>query len=103
MTVARDPTVDFHRFEVVRREDSTGVSGTGVVAVGVEFPSGAVVFEWLNHENPHIDTAQNGISVKPGPDGLEDTIEVHGHGGRTNIRYVDAKEHDTERRDTTDD
>lgn len=84
-----DTAINFRRFELVRSEDVSGASGTGVVAVGVEFPSGAVVFEWLNDSNPRLDTAQNGLSVKPGPDGFEDTIEVHGHDGRTTIRYVD--------------
>ena len=78
------------RFRVVRTEDESGVSGTGVVAVGVEFVnSGAVVWEWLNDENPDLDTTQNGIKFAPGPDGVEDAIEVHGHGGRTEIEWVD--------------
>ena len=82
-------TADGRRFRLVRDEDETGVSGTGVVAVGVEFPSGAVVFEWRNDRNDDLRTTSNGLSVKPGPDGVEDTEEVHGHGGRTRVEWID--------------
>jgi len=80
---------DGRRFRLVRDEDESGVSGTGVVAVGVEFPSGAAVFEWLNDSNPDLSTDANGLSFKPGPNGVEDTREVHGHGGRTRVEFVD--------------
>jgi len=80
---------DGRRFRLVRDEDETGVSGTGVVAVGVEFPSGAVVFEWRNDRNDDLRTTSNGLSVKPGPDGIPDTEEVHGHGGRTRVEWID--------------
>ena len=33
-------------FEVERRNDETGVSGTGVVVEGVEFSNGVVVIRW---------------------------------------------------------
>lgn len=81
-------TTDLSRFQLVRHDDESGVSGTGVVAEGVEFPSGACVFEWFNDRNPDVNTTQNGLTVKPGPDGAEDLIEVHGHGGRTVINWL---------------
>lgn len=80
---------DGRRFRLVRDEDESGVSGTGVVAVGIEFPSGAAVLEWLNDENDDLQTTANGLSLKPAPNGVEDTIAVHGHGGRTRVVYVD--------------
>lgn len=78
---------DFRRFELVRHEDPTGVSGTGVVARGVEFPSGAAVLEWdaANHD---ID-AVNGLAIKPAPDGVDAVLEIHGHDGSTGIRWLD--------------
>jgi hypothetical protein len=82
-------TTKLSRFQLVRYEDESGVSGTGVVAEGVEFPSGACVFEWFNDENPDLDTTQNGLTVKPGPDGAEDLVEVHGHEGRTKLEWLD--------------
>lgn len=33
-------------FHVIRSEDETGVSGTGRIMEGIEFPSGRVVVEW---------------------------------------------------------
>ena len=75
------------RFRLVRTEDESGVSGTGVVAVGVEFPSGYCELEWLNHENDNVDTNMNGHASYPG--GVEDLLEVHGHGGRTTVEWVD--------------
>jgi hypothetical protein len=77
------------RFELVRNEDESGVSGTGVVAEGVQFESGACVFEWFNEKNPNVNTTQNGLTVKPGPDGVKDLLEVHGHDGRTELRWID--------------
>ena len=77
------------RFELVRHEDNTGTSGTGVVAVGVEYPDGAVHMQWLNDRNDDLDTKSNGVAFKPAPDGVEATVEIHGHEGRTEVRFVD--------------
>lgn len=77
------------RFKLVRTEDASGVSGTGTVAVGVQFPDGAVVFEWLNEQNETLDATQNGLTMKQAPDGIEDTIAIHGHEGRTKIEWID--------------
>jgi len=81
---------DFHfsRFELVRHEDETGVSGTGVVGVGVEFPDGTAAFMWTNDSNPDgPDTNENSVYVYPG--GMHDVREVHGHGGKTEVKYID--------------
>jgi hypothetical protein len=80
---------DARRFRLVRVADGSGGSETGVVAVGVEFPSGAVCMEWLDDEYPDVATGANGLSVKPGPDGVDDTRAVHGHGGRARVEWVD--------------
>ena len=77
------------RFDLVRDEDESGVSGTGVVAVGVEFPDGAVAMQWLNEENDRVQTRRNGWALYPSREGALDAEEVHGHGGRTTIRWVD--------------
>lgn len=77
------------RFELVRTEDVSETSGTGVVAVGVAYPDGAVSMQWRNRENDDLDTDSNGLSVKPAPDGVAATIEVHGHEGRTHLQWVD--------------
>lgn len=75
------------RFELVRHEDESGVSGTGTVAVGVEFPNGYVEIQWLNDRNPNVSTKVNGHTSYPG--GIKDVEEVHGHDGRTEVRWID--------------
>ena len=77
------------RFELVRTEDVSGTSGTGVVAVGVAYPDGAVHMQWRNKENEDLDIDSNGCAFKPAPDGVEATIEIHGHEGRTELRWID--------------
>ena len=78
------------RFRLVRHEDNTGVSGEGIVAHGVEFADGAVVLQWHNADNDRLEDIPNGMAVKPGPSGIEATREVHGHGGRTEIEWLDG-------------
>lgn len=70
----------FHRrFELVRDVDVTGISGTGVVAEGVEFSDGTVVIRWATGE--HRSTV-----VWPG---IESVEAIHGHGGATHVNWVD--------------
>lgn len=59
-------------FSLVRKEDVSGVSGTGVVAEGVIFHDGQVVLSWFGQHHS--------ISVWPS---LADMLAVHGHEGRT--------------------
>ena len=79
------------RFELVRVDDVSGTSGTGVVAVGVAYPDGAVHMQWRNVENEDLETTSNGVAFKPAPDGIAATEEIHGHEGRTQIRWVDQE------------
>lgn len=75
-------------FVMYRPVDKSGVSGSGVVTIGRRTPSGTVIFEWLNSTNPQVNTTKNGFSVKPGPDGIDDLLEIHGHGGGTVVVYL---------------
>ncbi len=59
-------------FHLVRIEDETGISGTGVVARGVVLPSGAVVMEWQ--------TFHSSICVYKN---IGDVEAIHGHNGKT--------------------
>lgn len=63
-------------FYLLRRHDHSGVSGTGVVAEGIEFTDGRVAMRWLT------DTASTCCY-----DSLDDLIGVHGHGGSTEVIY----------------
>jgi len=82
----KKPDTEMRRFRLLRHEDESGTSGTGYVAEGVVFTDGSVMLHW---DNDDLDTTSDGFSFKPGPDGVEDTIEVHGHGGRTKIEWID--------------
>ena len=64
-------------FHLVRDEDISGVSGVGRVAVGVVFPSGKVVLEWLG--------ADSSFEIL---DGLDHVERIHGHGGKTRIVFA---------------
>jgi len=66
------------RFELQRDEDVSGVSGTGVVAEGLEFTDGRVVLRWLSEHRSTVIW-----------DSIESVEVIHGHDGRTKIRWVD--------------
>jgi hypothetical protein len=68
------------RFQLVRHEDPTGVSGTGVVAEGVEFSTGWAALQWL--------TAVNSIVFYPS---MENVYYIHGHNGSTEVVWLDPE------------
>lgn len=68
------------RFYLMRLEDSTGVSGTGIVASGVEWPDGKVAMRWLVGD--HKSTAIY--------DRIASVLAIHGHQGKTELRWIDA-------------
>ncbi len=68
----------FKRFQIVRSEDISGVSGVGVVAVGVVFPDHSCVIKWLSEIHSLI--VYNSIN---------EVEKVHGHGGATKLVYID--------------
>lgn len=59
-------------FKLVRNEDESGISGTGVVAEGIEFSNGMCAMSWL--------TNMHSVAVYPNAKQLE---AIHGHNGRT--------------------
>lgn len=66
------------RFRLMRHVDHSGSSGTGVVAEGCQFTDGVCAMRWL--------TQYSSTAVY---DNLEDLIAIHGHGGDSEIRWVD--------------
>lgn len=66
------------RFQLVRSKDVSGVSGTGIVAEGVEFPNGQCVLHWLGRFS----------TVELSPD-MDTLLGVHGHGGLTTVEWED--------------
>jgi hypothetical protein len=65
-------------FVLERLVDPTGISGTGIVAEGVEFSDGTVALRW---------TSQWPTSVVFHEMGMEAVHAVHGHGGQTVVRW----------------
>jgi len=66
-------------FELHRDADISGVSGTGIVAQGVEFDDGSVALRW-GGDWP--------TSVVFYDEGIEAVRQIHGHGGATRIVYL---------------
>ncbi len=66
-------------FELHRDQDITGISGTGVVAEGVEFSDGTVSIRWLSgefHSTVHWDQGMTAVKA------------IHGHGGATRVVWT---------------
>lgn len=66
-------------FVLHRGNDVTGVSGTGVVADGVEFADGVAVLHWRGEVNSTVVYGQ----------GLAAVRHIHGHGGATELVFPD--------------
>jgi len=66
------------RFHLVRHRDPSGISGTGIVADGVQFRDGQVVVRWRGERSSTV--------IWPG---IEDVQAIHGHGGATTIAWED--------------
>jgi prepilin-type processing-associated H-X9-DG protein len=67
------------RFHLVRHEDETGISGTGIIAEGVQFDRGDFVISWL--------TQHSSLGIYRSE---EEMMAIHGHGGKTTIAYFDG-------------
>ncbi len=65
-------------FNLQRDDDETGISGTGVVAQGVEFDDGSVAMKWL--------TATSSLGYY---ESIDELVTIHGHGGRTYPVFTD--------------
>jgi len=66
------------RFQLHRDEDSSGVSGTGIVAEGVEFTNRECVIHWLAKRS------SMGVYAT-----IDDVVTIHGHAGRTRLVWLD--------------
>ncbi len=63
-------------FDLIRAHDSSGVSGDGRVAEGVEFENGKVAMCWLG--------AMASVNLY---DSIDHVRAIHGHGGSTEVVY----------------
>lgn len=66
------------RFELHREVDETGISGTGIIAEGVEFHDGSASLRW---KSEFKSTAVYGS--------MADVDAIHGHNGQTKIVWLD--------------
>lgn len=69
------------RFHLLRKADESGVSGTGIVAQGVEFSNGQCVLCWL--------TPVSSVTFYQSARAVE---AIHGHAGRTVLVWDDLEE-----------
>ncbi len=67
------------RFVLERDRDVSGVSGTGVVAEGVEFDDGKVCLRWRGKHRSLVMW-----------DEIESVLVIHGHDGATRLVWVDS-------------
>jgi hypothetical protein len=68
----------FRRFLLVRTEDVSGTSGTGIVAEGILFSNGKAIISWT--------VKYMSVAVY---DSIAELEAIHGHEGRTTIEWVD--------------
>jgi hypothetical protein len=73
------------RFTLCRVQDVSGVSGTGVVAAGVEFADGVCVLRWMGERASTVVYAS-----------MADLKAIHGHGGKTRVDWTDRHHDDPE-------
>jgi len=77
-TVTPDQVPVHKIFLLVRNEDESGVSSTGIVAVGMMYPSGCCYMEWttpIKSENRY--------------NSIADLEAIHGHKGKTVVQWLE--------------
>ena len=77
------------RFQLYRFRDVSGVSGTGVVAEGVQYQDGIAVLRWLT----------NGVHSIAIHENVQTMTKIHGHGGATTIQWIDDSHHEGDTHD----
>lgn len=82
------------QFVLYRHEDVSGVSGTGIVAEGVEFADGKVALRWYPKSTGRRAEIAKEMDFEYGGsvsifDTLKEVVAIHGHKGATEAIYVD--------------
>ena len=80
------------RFKLVRTVDVTGISGTGVVAEGIEFSDGTTVVRWLEAGVSEQNKARGVSPTTVVHPSAASVIALHGHNGATTIEWIDGEE-----------
>lgn len=66
-------------FILNRLEDESGISGTGIVAEGIQFSTGKCAIGWCS------DSEVNSVAVY---NSIDDVRAIHGHDGKTVIEWA---------------
>lgn len=75
------------RFLLQRIEDESGVSGSGFVAEGIQFTNGLCSLTWRYVNGSGVAIGDwSSVAVYSSLDKLN---QIHGHGGKTLIRFID--------------
>ena len=80
MTEDRQPHRLFRRFHLARDHDVSGVSGTGIVAEGIQFSNGSVCVVFTTRGVAGVNVFRS----------LPDALDIHGHEGSTRIEWLDG-------------
>jgi hypothetical protein len=67
------------RFVLARHADPSGISGTGIVAEGIEWRGGTADLHWVTDHETFVHW----------PGGIGAILAVHGHQGSTIVRWLD--------------
>lgn len=67
-------------YALVRDDDVSGVSGTGLVCEVARFSDGQAAMHWVGSKYPWTTAC---------PEGLSAIEEIHGHGGKTRLVPMD--------------
>ena len=68
------------RFLLWRTEDATGISGTGLVAMGSVWPNGKAVLLWRGEHSS--------IAIY---DSMDSLVAIHCHGGKSEVMFIDGE------------
>lgn len=83
------PNFTHHRFHLVRDKDTSGISGTGVVAEGIEFTDNTVVVRWMQNDSTPAGVSPTTVVHES----IESVLALHGHGGTTWVQWMDSESH----------
>lgn len=67
------------RFVLNRKEDATGVSGTGIVCEGVQFSDGSISARWTDKKLTSVEFHKD----------IDNFEKIHGHGGKSKVVWLD--------------
>lgn len=65
-------------FYLMRHQDLSGLSGTGIIAIGVVYPNGKAHMQWVSYKTSF-----------EMHDSVENLIDIHSHGGATELLWGD--------------